>query len=293
MSFSLNGSSPDAGQRGFRWIWFGGSIISDWNNPIATSNRAVIRALQQRGHQVTFIEPADSPAFMDALRARGSAIYRAFQEVYPDIHYRRETLPGGSEGDVWLSRETALADVLIVQNDAPAHIFDWLVRLPDTPIVRLLIAQPDPASVSAKVFDAVLFADAAGYEPGVLAANQTDWTDRSGTLTVVYGGAAPEAGGGEIVAAGFGASASLPFVPEVRLPVRYRAVERVIIQDNDSSPFAKARAMLAVASGAEVAVMRGGEAPQAFDAWNDADQQAARLIDRVTALRTTRSRVQE
>ena len=62
MSFSLDGKGSGSGQRGLRWIWFGGSIISDWNNPIATTNRAVIRALQQRGHQVVFIEQADDPA---------------------------------------------------------------------------------------------------------------------------------------------------------------------------------------------------------------------------------------
>jgi len=295
MSFSLNGSGPSADQRGLRWVWFGGSIISDWNNPIATTNRAVIRALQQRGHLVVYIEPSDNPAFMEALRERGSAIYRAFQAEYPDIHYRRETLPAGSEGDVWLSRESALADVLVVQDDAPAQIFDWLDRLPDAPTVRFLLAGRESPDVATAPFDSVLSPAADGddaYGPAVLPYAGAEEPVRSGTLTVVYGGE-PGTAGGEVVAAGAGAPDSLPFVPEARLRARYRSVERATVVDDDPSPFAAARPMLAVASGAAVTVVRTGGEPQPFTTRQDADQQAERLIRRVMSIRTRRLHIQE
>ncbi|MCC6313876.1 MAG: hypothetical protein IT337_07660 [Thermomicrobiales bacterium] len=297
MSVSLNGTGASEDQRGLRWVWFGGSIISDWNNPVATTNRAVIRALQQRGHRVVFIEPSDNPAFMEALRERGSAIYRAFQADYPDIHYRRETLPAGSEGDVWLSRETALADVLVVQDDAPDRIFDWLERLPDVPIVRLLLSSSESPAARAAPFDAVLSSVATGeeimYGPAVLRDTGADSSPRSGALTVVYAGTGADAAEGEVIAAGAGAPAALPFVAETQLPRRYRALERVTIVDDDPSPFAAARPMLAVAGGATVAIARSGGEPQPFALWNDAGQQAERLIRQVRTARARRPHVQE
>jgi hypothetical protein len=298
--FSLNGSKPEPSERGLRWIWFGGSIISDWNKPIATTNRAVIRALQQRGHQVVYIEPSDSPAFMDALRARGSAIYRAFQEEYPDIHYRRESIPGGTEGDVWMSRETALADVLIVQDDAPAQIVDWLERIPPSPIVKVLVAQTDAPVAERASFDVALSPasddPATYYGPAVLAESRVPGAAREGKLTVVYGTANPGVGAEssvDTVAAGAGAPDALPFVPEARLPERYRAVERVTIYDDDSSPFAQARAMLAVAGGAAVTAVYAGDDQRVVTEWRDANEQAERMIEQVMFVRGRRQQIKE
>lgn len=292
--FSLNGSTSPQQARGLRWIWFGGSIIADWNNPVATTNRAVIRALQQRGQQVLYVEPSDHPAFHDALRARGSAMYRAFQDAYPDIHYRRETLPGGSEGDVWLSRETALADVLVVQEDAPAQILDWIGRVPASPIVRLYLSLSGELDIDPALFDLVLSPVQNGrhvtYGPAVLAETAVDG-DRTGSLVVVYGGE-PESGV-EAVAAGATAPERLPFEAEARLAGRYRLVEQVTVYDDDASPFASARAMLAAAAGADVTLIRSGEPPRPANEWNDADQQVARLVDEVMAIRARRLVVQE
>jgi hypothetical protein len=292
--FSLNGSTPSEQERGLRWIWFGGSIISDWNNPIATTNRAVIRALQHHGHQVLYIEPSDHPAFHDALRARGSAIYRAFVDIYPDIHYRRESLPGGSEGDVWLSRETALADVLVVQDDAPAQIIDWLTRMPASPIARIFIASSGQTTVVPALFDLILTPDqpdsSRSYPPAVLAPTGPA-LDRERELTVIYGGVKEAVIGA--VAAGAGAPPDCSFEPEARLSDRYPGIGRVTLYDDDPSPFALARAMLAVAAGAEVTLVRAGNASQTVSRWNDAAALAERLIEQVAGVRTGRRAVEE
>lgn len=137
----MNGSTHPAPR--LRWLWFGGSILSDWNNPHAVTNRAIIRDLQALGQTVEYLEPADHPAFHEALRAEGSGFYRDFQERYPDIRYRRVTLPRQPERDVWLSREVALVDALIVEAGAPGEVFDWLERLPESRLVRILLTEQE------------------------------------------------------------------------------------------------------------------------------------------------------
>jgi hypothetical protein len=147
-------------ERSLRLIWFGQSVISDWNNPIATTVRATMRALQNAGHMVTFLEPRNSLPFVSALAARGWAPYRDFQTQFPDLHYRTYDMPRRAERDVWLSREAALVDAVIVQSDAPSEIFEWLERLDDAPMLRVLI-KLTPEFPVPDTFDVVLTPDSA------------------------------------------------------------------------------------------------------------------------------------
>jgi hypothetical protein len=147
-------------ERSLRIIWFGQSVISDWNNPIATTVRATMRALQNAGHMVTFLEPRNSVPFVSALSALGWAPYRDFQAQFPDLHYRTYDMPRRAERDVWLSREAALVDAVIVQSDAPVEIFEWLERLDDAPMLRVLIKLAPEFPVP-ETFDVVLTPDSA------------------------------------------------------------------------------------------------------------------------------------
>ncbi|CAN5406560.1 hypothetical protein BH09CHL1_BH09CHL1_24090 [soil metagenome] len=145
-------------ERTLRIIWFGQSVISDWNNPIATTVRATMRELQEAGHMVTFLEPRNSVPFVSALSARGWAPYRDFQAQFPDLHYRTYDMPRRAERDVWLSREAALVDAVLVQSDAPIEILEWLGRLDDAPMLRVLI-KLDPDFPVPDSFDVVLTPD--------------------------------------------------------------------------------------------------------------------------------------
>lgn len=147
-------------ERSLRLLWFGQSVISDWNNPIAATVRVTMRALQNAGHMVTFLEPRNSPPFVAALAARGWAPYREFQAQFHDLHYRTYDMPRRAERDVWLSREAALVDAVIVQSDAPVEIFEWLERLDDAPMLRVLI-KLTPEFPVLDAFDIVLAPDSA------------------------------------------------------------------------------------------------------------------------------------
>ena len=133
---SLNGVSSLPNAQPIRIVWFGESVVSDWNNPAATTTRAVMRALGQAGHDVIFHEQRNNAPMLDAMKERGSAMYRAFRSVYPDIRYRTYDLPRTSpERTVWLARETAIAEAMIVQDSAPDEVIDWLNRFTAPSIV--------------------------------------------------------------------------------------------------------------------------------------------------------------
>lgn len=248
MTHELNGTlaSPP-----LRLTWFGASVISDWNNPIATTVRATMRALSQAGHQVVFLEPRNSRPFVEALAARGWAPYRDFQAHFADLRYRTYDMPRRSERDVWLSREAALVDAVIVQSDAPDGIFEWLERVPDAPMLRIFLPI-DGAQPPVDAFDLVLSPEQFG--PAVEIAPIDEFNNRSGTLVTMYSVGdlgALEREANQIVASGPDTPAGLWFIPEASLPEFYRDFERIVVVDDDDSRFAAARAMLAAASGAE------------------------------------------
>ena len=156
MIAATNGAHPKEPDR-MRWLWLGGSIVSDRDNPLVPTHRAVIRALQQLGQDVEYLEPADHAAFRDRLVDEGSGFHRAFLAEFPDIRYRRYDMPRSFERDVWLSREAALVDVLVVESGAPDAVFSWLERVDEASLVRLLVAES--MHIDGSLFDLILAPD--------------------------------------------------------------------------------------------------------------------------------------
>jgi hypothetical protein len=289
----LNGFATSPDPQPIRIVWFGESVVSDWNNPVATTTRAVMRALGQAGHDVVFHERRNNAPMLEAMKARGSAMYRAFQSVYPDIRYRTYDLPRTSpERTVWLARETAIAEALIVQDSAPDEVIDWLGRFAAPSIVtlyqRTMAMRRDNEPKADLVLSPVHGDDALFFGPAVLPETVPNQRERSDALTVVYSGTSER--NSHAVAAGPG-NAGLEFVPEVRLIERYGQTECVTVIDEDSSPFAIARAFLAVASGVEdvrrISTQGSGEQ---VDGYDHAGSQALDLVTAITdALSARRS----
>ena len=136
----LNGADP----RPLRLVIFGESIVSDWDNPAATSWRALLRTLSAAGHDAVFLERRRNDAVVDLLRARGGDAMRAFGRAYPDVLNRTYDLPRGAERSVWFGREVSTADVAIVLDDAPAEIFEEIVAY-DTPRLVKALARTEKA----------------------------------------------------------------------------------------------------------------------------------------------------
>lgn len=280
----LNESVTPSLSQPMRIVWFGESIVSDWRNPVATTMRAVLRALTQTGHDVTFHEQRHNEPMVEALRLRGSSMYRAFQLAYPDIRYRTYDMPKrNSERTVWLARETAIAEAVIVQDNAPPGILEWLDRF-DTPSIVTVLQRTGAQQREAEpAVDLILSPipddEAMLFGPAVLIVGGADNRERSGKLTVVYGDDSSISGD---ISAGSGES-NLEYVPEALLPERYRQVEAVTIVDDDSSPFALARACLPVASGVKqvklVHTPSGHE--EAIRGFVDARDQANALVQQI------------
>src|SRR5262245_56829189 len=85
----------EASQRPLRIVFFGRSIVSDWENPPAATSRALLRALNELGHETRFLEQRSNQPTIDLLRARGSRPLREFAADFPDIVYRTYELPTG------------------------------------------------------------------------------------------------------------------------------------------------------------------------------------------------------
>lgn len=117
---------------------FGDSIRSDFDNPLATSWRAIMRALTRAGHEVVFVEPRRSESLARLLRHRGSAPLRQFAEHYPDIQYRTMDLPRGRELSIWLARELALVDAVIVLENAASEIRDQIAAYDEPRLLRVI-----------------------------------------------------------------------------------------------------------------------------------------------------------
>ena len=117
---------------------FGDSIRSDLDNPLATSWRAIMRALTRRGHEVVFIEPRRGESLTRLLRQRGSAPLRQFAEQYPDLQYRTLDLPRDRELSIWLARELALVDTVVVLDNASQEIRTRIAAYDEPRLLRIV-----------------------------------------------------------------------------------------------------------------------------------------------------------
>jgi hypothetical protein len=141
----VDGARPysNGESRPLRFVFFGHSIVSDWENPAALTSRALLRALNQFGHETRFLEERGNRATVELLRARGSAPLREFAREFPDVIYRTYELPKGLERTVWLARELADVDVAVALDDAPRELTDELARVPLPRLVRVLLVTGD------------------------------------------------------------------------------------------------------------------------------------------------------
>ncbi len=129
-----------------RLLVFGESIRSDFGNPGALTWRALMRSLGRAGHEVVFIEPRRSESLTSLLRHRGSAPLRQFAERFPDIQYRTLELPRGKELAIWLARELALIDAVIVLGDASSEIGTAIDAYAEPGLIRFRADSSDGAS---------------------------------------------------------------------------------------------------------------------------------------------------
>ncbi|HKG25716.1 MAG TPA: hypothetical protein VKB09_08705 [Thermomicrobiales bacterium] len=249
-----------------RFVFFGESIVSDWGNPVATTVRAVMRALTAAGHEALFLEERRNRATVELLRARESSAVRAFAERYADLHYRTYDLPSGLERTVWFVRQVATVDAVVVMDGAPEGDSEEAARLDTRHLTRVYwSARSDPAAAPwAELWlspegarapsRAVVCGPAVERQPV-----QPD-LPRSGVLLVAYDDretveAARRALAGldpECVSAGTVAGDEWPFVPEVALNERYRRARVAVVAGAGDDPFAAARELLPVAAGCPV-----------------------------------------
>lgn len=134
-----------------RLLIFGESIRSDFGNPLASSWRVLMVALSRAGHEVVFIEPRRSASLTALLRHRGSQALRRFAECFPELQYRTLELPRGRELDVWLARELALVDAVIVLANASPEVLDLIADYDEPRLIRIQQLSSEPLGGSAKL----------------------------------------------------------------------------------------------------------------------------------------------
>lgn len=245
-----------AAERALRFVAFGGSLASEWDNPSATSTRAVLAELVAAGHEVTFLEQRGNPHVIAMLRGRGSAPFKAFTERYRGIHVRTYDLPSGWERTVWFGREIATADAVIALPGTPDALLSeiggvassYLARFIDEsfavdhPGYRLVRAGAVPGPRDLVLGPAVRLRPGAGERDGR-------------PLAVIYDEATADFGqyaGYRVVVTASATIEGVEFVPEVELPELYQRHRAAVVVDASDSVWSKARQLLPLASGCEL-----------------------------------------
>ncbi len=237
-------------EEGLRFVFAGTSIVSDWGNPAATTNRAVMTALVELGHEATYLEPRRDEAVVELLKARGSQPMRSFLEAYPSLQYRTVDLPELFQASAWAGQFLSTASAAIALIGCP-DVIEAGFRQFESAGVRFLTERSE--GTGSVLVQGTVGSAVTSYQPAVL---PRVWdAPRSGTLLVAYDDAALALAVAEAVQADtmvVSGEANLPdwkWVPEVHLPQRYGQVERVLVVDGAQS-LSPARVWLARANGA-------------------------------------------
>ena len=257
----LNGREELSEFEPLRFLIFGASIVSDWGNPMATTSRAVARALTALGHEVVFLEQRRNAPTVGLLEHRGYGPVRDFTKRYPDVRYRTYDIPPPREQSVWLGREATTSDVMIVLADAPAEVKDGLEAL-DLPFVLSLIENL-PASTSERLLLTGMHASEIGAEfgPAVIRGAESGSLPRSHRVLLVAYDDAPlaretamalEAFAPRLALAGQADLADWLFVPELALPDLYRDADVVVVAGAGRERGSLARFLLPASLGAQV-----------------------------------------
>ncbi|MGI8475519.1 MAG: hypothetical protein ACR2OO_04000 [Thermomicrobiales bacterium] len=246
--------------RPLRFVIFGESIVSDWRNPMATSARAIQRALVRLGHDVLFLERRRNEATLGLLRARGSAPLRAFDLRFPDLQHRTYDLPNGWERSVWFAREAGTADAIVTLPGAPPEVMEQIAGFDSRYIVRLIDTDVGLLPGTFPLHRAGDDGEGLAWGPTVEIDQSPATHPRSGLVVVRYeeGDLDPIAEilrplGPTVVDLGGGVKSGV--VAEADLPDLYRASRVALLLGVGSSPYALARALLPLAAGCRVLVM--------------------------------------
>ncbi len=240
----------EVAEEGLRFVFAGTSIVSDWGNPGATTNRAVMTALAELGHEATYLEPRRDEALLGLLRARGSQPMRAFLAAYPKLQYRTIDLPPEFQASSWAGQFLSTASAAIALEGCPKVVIDGFRQFEEAG-VRFLFEERDVDHS-----DLVEGRDGGSvtpYQPAVLP--QTWNEPRTGTLLVAYDDAELAREVAEIVkpdtrvVSGMAELPDWEWVAEVGLPERYSRAARVLVVDRRDA-IAPARVWLPRANGA-------------------------------------------
>lgn len=249
----VNGSPFVAGAT-IRFVALGGSIVSDWDNPVATSVRAVLNAIAAAGHEVTFLEQRGNPSLSALLANRGSRAYKGFTERYPRIQLRTYDLPRGWQRTVWFGSEIGTADAVIALPGTPAELLPEIAASPLRHIVQLIdesfsIEHPGLRLVRAgTATDKNDLAFGPAVEHG-----QVDYPDRSERPLLVAYDDTDEANHLAAELAEYDpvqivtGTADLPawsYIPEIELPDWYARHRFAIVSGAGDSAWADARRLL-------------------------------------------------
>ena len=90
-------------------VVFTHSLVSDWNHGNAHFLRGVVAELQERGHEVDVLEPADGWSRANLVREHGQGPLRGFARAFPDLAAREY-----DPGSLSLDAELDDADLVLV-----------------------------------------------------------------------------------------------------------------------------------------------------------------------------------
>ncbi|MEZ4507159.1 MAG: hypothetical protein R2848_15235 [Thermomicrobiales bacterium] len=220
-------------EEGLRFILAGPSIVSDWKNPSATTNRAVMTALIELGHEATYLEPRFDPALVALLEARGAEPLRPFLAAYPRLRYRTVELPPEPfQAASWAGQFLSTASASVVLAGCPVVIEDGFRQFPGCrcPVPEgadgrdWLSLDDGDAGPTVTSYRPAVFASKLGYAairncswPMTMPSSRAGWrTWCSQTRGVVSGSAD---------------LSDWEWVSEVDLSERYGKAERVLIVD--------------------------------------------------------------
>lgn len=284
----LNGKQEEA-ESALRLTIIAPSIVSDIGNPLATTLRAVTRALIRLGHEVTVWEERRNQPLRQAMALHGAAPMRAFYECYPDIPYRTYELPSQREMALWLSFQVAISDAVLALRGVPEPLWRVLGDFDASPAVKLMEAAPtrDGQSIDLVTDLSRHDSERVSFGPAVLPEPSTG-ESRSGELVVIYDEndiddqeqEALLAQGCRFVRSGAWQSSSIEYVPEVDLKILYQITAAVRVTGAGDAPAAIARQLLPVAAGCAGLSQAAGECPLPgpLPVANDANKIASDLV---------------
>ena len=249
-------------EEGLRFVFAGTSIVSDWGNPAATTNRAVMTALIELGHEATFLEPRHDASLIELLKARGSEPVRAFLAAYPKLQYRTVDLPATFQASSWAGQFLATASASVALIGCPEVVADGFRQFEEAG-VRYFQEETDSGRSMLK--HGLEGRNVTSFQPAVL---PREWNQpRHGSLLVAYDDAELARQIAEVVQPDtriVSGKAELPdweWVPEVDLPERYGRAARVVIVDGKDE-ITPVRVWLPRANGATAWGVASGDAEE-------------------------------